>query len=69
MPTGPHEGANHEMQGRLPRGHCNRPNAAFKCGDAFLEHRIGGVGDARIDVAGALHIEKRRRLISILKDK
>ncbi len=41
--------------------------AAFQRRDAFLQHRIGGVADARIDVAEGLQTEQRRGVVNILE--
>ena len=44
-------------------------DAALERRDAFLQHRIGRVGDARIHVAGAFHVEQRRGVIGIAEDE
>ena len=54
-----------QMQRRLPARRRDRADAAFERGDALLEHRARRVGDARIDVARALHVEQRRGVIAV----
>jgi len=46
-----------EMQRRLSARDRNCADPAFQRADPLLEHRASRVGDARIDVARALHIE------------
>jgi len=41
----------------------------FECADALFEHGIGRVGNARIDMTGALHIEQGRGLVAVLEDE
>ena len=41
------------------------PHPAFERGDAFLQHRVGGVRDPRIDVPGPLGVEERGGLVSV----
>ena len=40
---------------------------AFERGDSLLEHRVGGIADAGIDVAEGLQPEQRRRMIDVLE--
>ena len=54
-----------EMQRRLPARRRDRADAAFERGDALLQHRAGRVGDARIDVSRALHVEQRRGVVGV----
>ncbi len=56
-----------QMQGGLAAGGGDRADAALQCGDAFLEHRIGRVADAAVDVARALHVEQRCRVVAVLE--
>jgi hypothetical protein len=35
------------------------PTPSLEGRDALLEHRVGRIGDARVDVARALHVEQR----------
>ena len=44
-----------------PRG------AAFERGDALLQHRIGRIADARIDVAEGLQAEQRGGVVDVLE--
>ncbi len=52
---------------RVAGRHRQSRAAAFQRRDAFFQHRIGGVHDARIDVAEDLKIEQRRRMIGVLE--
>ncbi len=45
-----------------------RAHAALKRGDALLEHRVGGVGEARVDVAGLGEGEAARSRGGVLED-
>ena len=56
-----------QMQGRHPARGADRSDAPFKRGDALLQHRRGRVGDAGIEMAGALEIEERGGVIEVLK--
>ena len=62
-----HQGDDCQMQRRLTRRNRNRPNTALKRRDALLQHSIGRIGEARVNMPSALHVEKRRRVIRILK--
>ena len=58
------------MQARdLTRRNRNRADAALKRRDAFLQHGIGRIRKARIHMPGALHVEKRRGVVRILKNE
>ncbi len=46
-----HQGVQCQQLRRVARAAGQTGAAAFQRGDAFLQHRIGGVHDARIDVA------------------
>ena len=41
--------------------------AAFERGDAFLQHRVGRIADAGIDVAEGLQAEQRGRMVDVLE--
>ena len=43
------------------------PDAAFQRRDPLLEHGVGRVGDARVDVPAALHVEQRRGVVGVLE--
>ena len=47
--------------------HRKRRRPAFKRRDPLLEHGLGRIGDARIDVAERLEVEQRRRVIDIVE--
>ena len=57
------------MQRSLAAGHGNRAYAAFQCRDALLQHCIGGVADAAVDMAGALQVEQAGRMVAGFKDE
>ena len=44
-----------------------RGGAAFERGDAFLQHRLGRVSDAGIDVSERLQPEQRRGMIGVVE--
>ena len=52
-----------EQRGRLARGERERGDAAFERGDALLEHRLGRVHDAGVDVAELLEREQVGRVL------
>ena len=52
------------MAGRRSR---SAPRPPSRLASALLEHRGGGVGEARIDVAEGLQIEERRGVIDIVE--
>ncbi len=53
---------------RVTRGHGKRGGAALKCRDPLLEHGLGRIRDARIDIAEGLEVEQRRGMINVLED-
>ena len=57
----------HECLRRVPRGYGKRRRAALQRRDALLEHGLGRVVDARIDVAEGLEVEQRRGVIDVLE--
>ncbi len=64
-------GAHQRVQGQQLRGMAGGAGKAraaiLQRRDAFLQHRIGGIHDARIDVAEDLEIEQRRGVIGVLE--
>ncbi len=56
------------QRGLAARGR-DGPHAAFERRHALLEHRVGRIGDARIDVPAALHVEERRRVVRVAEDE
>ncbi len=56
------------MHRGLAAGSGDCTDAAFERRDPLLEHRVGRIGDARVDVACPLHVEQRSRLIGVLED-
>ena len=49
--AGPCDVLDGESRGRLPRGQRQRADAAFQCRYALLQHVVGRIHDARVDVA------------------
>ena len=58
----------HEHLRRVTRRDGKRSRAALERRDALLEHRLGRVGDARIDVTEGLEIEQSRRMLDVVED-
>ena len=48
-------------------GHCQRAHAAFHGRDPFLQHRIGGVHDAGVNIPGYLQIKQIRPMLGIVE--
>ena len=57
-----------EMERRHAARRRDRPDAALERGEALFEDRDGRVRDATVDVAGALEIEQRRRMLGVAVD-
>ena len=53
----------------MSRRHGKRCRAALERGDALLEHGIGRVCDARIDIAKRLQAEQRGGVIDVVEDE
>jgi hypothetical protein len=60
-----HQRDDREVQRRLAARRRDRADAALERRDALLEHRVGRVGDARVDVARALHVEQRGGVVAV----
>ncbi len=56
-----------QVHGSLAAGGGNAGHAAFERRDAFLQHRIGRVRNARIDMARAFHVEQRSGVVGVLE--
>ncbi len=65
--SGLHERMKHERLRRVPRGHGKRSSAPLQGRNALLEHGLGRVHDARIDVAEGLKVEQRRGVVDVLE--
>ena len=63
-----HQRGDREVQRRLARSGGDGADAAFERRDALFEHRDRGVGDARVDVPRALHVEERRGVLGVAED-
>ncbi len=69
MRAGAHQRGDGQMQRGLAAGRADRARAVFQRGDTFFEHGHGRIGDPRIDVTGAFHIEERRGVVRIAEGK
>ena len=63
-----HQRHDRQVQRGLPARGGDRSHAILEGGDALLEDRDGGIRQTRVDMAGRLHVEKRRRRVGIRKD-
>ena len=57
----------HDHLGGVSGRDRKRGGAAFECGDAFFQHRVGRIADAGIDVAEGLQAEQRGGVIGIVE--
>ena len=64
-----HQRGDGQVQRGLAAGGGDRADAAFQRRHALLQHRVGRVADARIDVAGALEVEQGGRVVAGLEDE
>ena len=67
--TGLEQGMEHERLRRVAGGDRKRRGAAFERRDPLLQHRLGRIGDARIDVAERLEIEQSGGMLNVVEDK
>ena len=67
--AGAHQGGNAQMQRGLAAGGGNGADAAFQRRYALLQHGIGRVADARVDMAGTLEVEQAGRVLARFKDE
>ena len=61
--AGLHQAMEHQNLRRVAGRHGKSRRAAFERGDALLEHGLGRIADARIDVAEGLQAEQRSGVI------
>ena len=61
------QGRDGEMHRRLAARGADRADALLQRGEPLLQHRGGRVGDAGVDVAGALQVEQRRGVVGVLE--
>ena len=61
--------ADRQVQRGLTTGRGDRAHAAFERRHSLLEHRIGRIRDAAVDVSRALHVEQRRCVLAVLEDE
>ena len=64
-----HERRDREMQRRLPAGDRDRADATLQRADALFQHRACRIGNARIDVSRALHVEQRGGVVAVRKNE
>ena len=62
-----HQRVKHQMLRGMARGHRQRRRAALKGRNPFLQHRIGRVGDAGVDIAKSLQAKQRGGMIDIIE--
>ena len=62
-----HERDDGEMHRRHAARGAHRADAVLQRRQPLLQHRRGGIGDARVDVAGAFEIEQRGRVVGVLE--
>ena len=62
--TGARQRGNRQVQRSLPAGGADGADAALERRDALLEHRVGRVADARVDMACPLQVEQSGRLVA-----
>ena len=67
--AGAHQRGDRQVQRGLAAGGGDGADAAFERRHALLEHRVGRVADARVDVARALQVEQRRGMVARLEDE
>ena len=58
-----------QVQRGLAAGHGDGAAAAFERGDALFQHRVGGVADAAVHMARALHVEQAGGVFAALEDE
>jgi hypothetical protein len=66
VPRFQHRREHQELRG-VARGGGDGGAAALQAGDAFLQHRNGRVGQARVDVAEIVQVEQRRGMIDVVE--
>ena len=68
VPAGVHQGRHGEVKRRLPARRADRADTPFQRRDSLLQHRHRRVGDAGVDMACALQVEERGRLLGVVED-
>ena len=63
----PHQAMHHHHLGGVAGGDRQARGAAFERGDALLQHRVGRVADAGVDVAEGLQAEQRGGVVDVLE--
>ena len=62
-----HQRGNGQVQRRLAAGRGNGANAAFKRRHPLLQHRVGRVADAGVNMPGALQVEQAGGVVAGLE--
>jgi hypothetical protein len=65
----PHQGVEDQQLGGVAGGGGERGGAAFKRGNALLEHGLGRVHDASVDVAERLQPEQGGGVVDVVEDE
>ena len=67
MITGTHQRYHRQVHGRLPACRRYRTDALFQRCDAFFQHRVGWIGQPRVNMAGAFDVEQTRGKVGVRK--
>ena len=51
----------------MPEGDCERTHTTFKLRHTFLQYGVGGVHDARVDVALYLQVKQVRTVLGVVE--
>jgi len=65
--AGTGEGLDRIVDRRAARRHREGGNTAFERGDALLQHVVGGVHDACVDVAGHVQVEQVGAVLGVVE--
>src|SRR5262249_1117470 len=63
----PHQAMHHDDLGVVAGRNCQTRGAAFERSNTLLQHRVGRVADAGIDVAEGLQAEQRGGVVDVLE--
>ena len=61
------DGLERVKDGRHARGYCERTHTTFKLRHTFLQYGVGGVHDARVDVALYLQVKQVRTVLGVVE--
>eukprot|EP01132_Coremiostelium_polycephalum_P021847 gene21848-biopygen12291 len=65
--TGTGQGLDRVVDRRAAGRHRQGRDAAFECCDALLQHVVGGVHDARVDIAGHVEVEQVGAVLGVIE--